>query len=136
MRLSLLALCLLLLAGESVATQNRTVEGVVVREGTNEPIAGADVTARLDISAAEMSASARTGEVSLTRSKSDERGRFSISVVGGGQYRLSAKAPGFGEQYFGSRMGRLFDGSVIGVVLALNLQAISPAASWERTASR
>jgi hypothetical protein len=76
---------------------------------------------RWEGSEAEISARARAsiGNLPIQKILTDNQGLFSLPVSGPGAFRLYARAPGFGEQYFGSRAGFVLDKSTSGIELAL-----------------
>src|SRR5208283_245836 len=98
----LLSLLLYLAApAQQTTTQNPadlcTVQGVVVKVGTGEPLSKATVAAWPAVN--------RTGrdESEGSFAETDERGRFELKDLAPGRYFLSAEHNGFSPQQYGQR---------------------------------
>ncbi len=88
--MKLILMALALLAGQAVqALQGSTVEGVVVHEGTNEPIRAAEVRLGLGL----------TGATMLT----DDAGKFQFQSVPAGSYSLAVNHSDYMPGTFGQR---------------------------------
>ncbi len=85
-----------------------TITGVVVRAGTNDPLAGAKVTLLKvqDASSAQPKGDAPIPEQLLTAIPSattDAQGRFQITDIAAGTYQIVAARNGFAKQAYGQR---------------------------------
>src|SRR5689334_18962787 len=75
-----------------------TIEGVVLRADSKEPIAGAKVSVLPVGGPAQLPFNART--VSAT---TDQDGKFTLKDLEAGQYRLTAGRNGYARQEYGQR---------------------------------
>jgi len=126
---SILGLFLLLQAPSFVVPQPQdqraSIEGVVLRIGTDEPIAGAELKLTRVASASDAAPSpsqpmAVIGIPMLPSTQTDRSGRFVFKDVDAGSYRISAASNGYAKLEYGQRVSR-GTGTVVSVV---NGQAI------------
>ena len=122
---SILGLFLLLQASPLTVQQQQdqraSIEGVVLRIGTDEPIAGAElklmrVAAASDAAPGPAQSIAEAIGLPMPPStQSDRNGRFVFKDVDAGSYRISAVRNGYGKLEYGQRVSR-GAGTVISVV--------------------
>jgi protocatechuate 3,4-dioxygenase beta subunit len=88
-------------------TERSRIEGVVVKAGTNEPLANAQVTLNRSMSSldAMMPLSAPTAPPpAIPSAASDDQGRFVFADIAPGAYRISAARNGYARQEYGQHM--------------------------------
>src|SRR5947208_1170942 len=122
---SILGLFLLLQAPSFVVQQPQdqraSIEGVVLRIGTDEPIAGAELKLMSVASASDAAPSpsqpmaVAIGIPMLPSTQTDRNGRFVFKDVDAGSYRISAARNGYAKLEYGQRAIR-GAGTVISVV--------------------
>src|SRR2546425_9600568 len=121
-----LGLLLLLLQAPSFVVQQpqdqrASIEGVVLRIGTDEPIAGAELKLMRVASASDAAPSpsqpmaVAIGIPMLPSTQTDRNGRFVFKDVDAGSYRISAARNGYAKLEYGQRVIR-GAGTVISVV--------------------
>lgn len=81
------------------------IEGVVVRAGTGEPLANAQVTlTRADASLIAAQARSRGSTSNTAQTVTDRSGRFSFNNIQPGSYRIAAARNGYAKQEYGQRV--------------------------------
>src|SRR5438552_10411133 len=106
--------------------QRASIEGVVLRIGTDEPIAGAELKLMRVASASDVAPSpsqpmaVAIGIPMLLSTQTDSNGRFVFNDVDAGSYRISAARNGYAKLEYGQRVSR-GAGTIVSVV---NGQAI------------
>ena len=81
------------------------IEGVVVRAGTGEPLANAQVTlTRADASLTAAQARSRGSTSNSAQTVTDRSGRFSFNNIQPGSYRIAAARNGYAKQEYGQRV--------------------------------
>jgi len=120
---SIFLVLLLQIAGAQNAQQTTgsTIEGLVVRAGTNEPIERARITIQR---IAGPGAVPPQSAISIPPVNTDGRGKFVIKELEAGSYRLTAARNGFARQEYGERApGR--SGIPLNLVVGQNLKDIT-----------
>src|SRR5437867_10161483 len=77
-----------------------SIEGVVVRAGSNEPIAGARISILPGVGSVVLSPFGNSGARAVT---TDKDGKFVVKDLDAGQYRLIAARNGYARQEYGQR---------------------------------
>src|SRR5262245_24099623 len=92
---------LLILQTPAQQIPKATIEGIVMRVGTNEPVA----RARISIMklAGPGAAPIQANPASIPPVMTDNQGRFIITDLEAGSYQLSAQRNGFARQMYGER---------------------------------
>ena len=81
------------------------VEGVVVRAGTGEPLANAQVTLiRAVASATAARGASDDGTSNTAQTSTDRNGRFAFKSIAPGSYRIIAARNGYARQEYGQRV--------------------------------
>ena len=81
------------------------IEGVVVRAGTGEPFANAQVTlTRADASLTAAQARSQGSTSNTAQTVTDRSGRFAFSNIKPGSYRIAAARNGYAKQEYGQRV--------------------------------
>lgn len=105
LKLALLVLAAVQVAGQQAPPATGAISGVVVDATTQRPIAGAIVIVGMALPAPVASPVGPAGFVSISarRQLTDDLGRFVFTDLPGGEFNLSASRPGYFEGAYGRR---------------------------------
>src|SRR5262252_5865016 len=99
-----------------------TIEGIVVRVGTSEPIAGAQLTVgRVGPLPLPTSTTPATPLGPIPPVTTDRQGKFIIKDLDPGSYRITAARNGYAKQEYGQRTAGS-QGTAINVLAGQNLK--------------
>src|SRR5262245_31869318 len=102
-----------------------TIEGIVVRIGTSEPIAGAQLTVvRVGALPLPTSTTPATPLGPIPPVTTDRQGKFIIKDLDPGSYRITAARNGYAKQEYGQRTAGS-QGTAINVLAGQNLKDIA-----------